>query len=551
MKILIVAFFSLFLSQLSGQEHPDSVIFRALSDEMARTRQEFRLPDAKYEPFYMRFVLIKAMNTQISASLGALTMPVNEEVSRMVMPLILFGDATDGQRPGGTTLLMGGAGQNDDYNQIRQSLWLVADRAYRRTYDAWVAEQKKKSEMQQSEINAENVEFTPTPAVTSIAPDLPAFNTKLWTDRAIELSKEFEKFKELYATRVQILLSWNGYYAVSSENVRLKVPSMVIKMIITATRNDAKGMPVKWDYSRSFENEAGMPSMESLKSEIALMVNELDALVKAPVEDANYTGPLMVEGEGSIGIFWDAILGRASGGIFNKAVVSSANNSSDLGKRLCDSRISLTVYSDKREYKGTPIKGAHGIDHDGFRPAPERTLIKNGVVVAQLAWKHHVKDGSVPTGNTRYSAASTGTGMGLGLGFYPGFMHFSASEGTTVAKMRKQLLEMAAKRGLKYAYIMRKKEYQEKVYRVYVDSGKEEWVRTSPITPAVLSRYQKSPMDLVAVSKTETLIDVPSTGPLPAVLTMVVPEALLFEEISLGKVTGTIFPPAIPHPDKR
>ena len=48
MKILIVAFFSLFLSHISGQEHPDSVIFRALSDEMTRTRQEFRLPDAKF-----------------------------------------------------------------------------------------------------------------------------------------------------------------------------------------------------------------------------------------------------------------------------------------------------------------------------------------------------------------------------------------------------------------------------------------------------------------------------------------------------------------------
>ena len=353
-----------------------------------------------------------------------------------------------------------------------------------------------------------------------------------------------------------------------------------------ATAQAEDGQELSLYYSRYGHTAADLPSDSQLLTEAKKLAKQLDALRKAPVVD-NYTGPVLFEGDGAVGVVRDTLAPDLSGTPLPVGV--SARDASRFGGGLND-RLGLRVVSPLLTVVDDPtvnavdkqaVIGGYKIDDEGV-PAERVQTIDRGKLVSLLMSRTPSKNIHQSNGHARLAMAG-----GIFRGSATNLI-VNGKRGLAEKALERKLLTEAKAQGLKYGIIIR--EFNDPAitansdltrferlqllqssddeapppallaYRVY-PGGREELVRAVQLKPIGVRAWR----DVMAVSRDRTvknflassddprLVQVSGNGPgfVPSggVESSITTPDLLFRELDLGPGSLGRFPaPAVPSP---
>jgi hypothetical protein len=447
-----------FVVQASAQ---DDAVLRAMKDEMARSLTGLHLSDLA-RPYFIAYRVSDYKTTNVAASLGSLTtsdvnnsrlltvevrtgsysldntnyIPAREFSSRMAHVL------------GGTQSLA----LDDDYRQIRRSLWLATDSEYKKSAEEFVA---KKSILQNRKETAVLADYTMQPALQSLEP-----RSKLKVDitalesLARELSAIFKSSPDIFSSQVTIIVNEEYVRYINSEGSVCIGNNPLVRVDVSASTQAVDGMPLN-DEITVFGKSMDALEKTALTERVKAMSMRLSDLRNAKSID-RYSGPVLFEGEAA---------GQLVAQVFATAINASRFPTSDepqfeeglrqaitqlggesladrLGARVMPEWLDVVDKPNAESADGVPLLGGSKIDLEAV-PTHDSVVVDHGILKQLLATRTPSSDGSSTTGSAH------------GVGATPTNLFLLSRKSVSEIELRKEALQVAKQRGLGYVIVVR------------------------------------------------------------------------------------------------
>jgi hypothetical protein len=440
----------------------DDADLRAMKDELARTMSQVQLQGMD-KPYYASYRMDDIRTSAISASLGSLTQDSSTR-ARFVGVEIRVGDPSVDNTNffstrifgAGAAGFLGGIRQaplDDNYQEIRRAFWLATDTQYKKALEDFASKR--------AALAAQN-QTTKVPDFTSEPPkvELDPLSTAALPDDdlkklARDLSAVFKSSPDLYASSVDIQARGDDARYVNSEASAFTRSERIIKLEVKARVQAADGLSIADSIDLYARTLADLPAQDALMARARAMGDRVLTLRSAASLD-RYNGPVLFEGEAApeffaqqfapglsavrtplsdeagFAQFFDQIMNQLGGRSFEDKI----------GGRVLPDFLSVTDNPRIAEYQGLKLMGTCAIDDDAVA-TQETKLVEHGLLKTLLSTR-------VPTSATPHS-----TGSRRGWGPAPSNLLITTDKPSTDADLRKQLLRLAADRGLPYAIVVR------------------------------------------------------------------------------------------------
>ena len=586
-KLFIALFFSLIFilsdQTLAQNQSTREIIQRAMKDEMNRNLQELKLESLE-RPFYISYAIRDVKTMEVIASLGAIVQS-NEDHYRTRSVRLMVGDYTlnDENFVASSGIyrqsMLGGSVSmpiEDDYSSIRRALWIATDNTYKSATEIF---EHKKAALKQQTLTGEQAsldDFSRAPVVKYTEPPrLFDFKRKAWEKKAKKISSIFLDYPDIYASRVRIFFYQSDVYYLNSEGIETIQPCILSMAQINAYTQAVDGEQMS-DHLLYFElTPDDLPSLKNIRKAVISMAEDLISLRKAPVFDESYFGPIMFENKAVADLFAQRLFTGSNGLLaYRKPIYSDARASSyrtqsetlddRLNRRILSRELTIKALPFMESFSGRKLIGSYSVDAEGVKPPQEITLVENGMLRTLL-------NNRIPTPKVRKSNGHQRLIIGRGSTLGPSVISVTTSAGKSKAEMKDELLNLAREEGLDYAIIVRKlkppvasvyrfdsmvmssSSYGSRdgssltkpvlVYRIYVDDGREELVRTISLGGISISSMRR----ILSASKKRLVHNMTVSG-IPS--TFIVPQALIIEELDVKKEQQTYMPklPVVPSP---
>ena len=404
--------------------------------------------------------------------------------------------------------------------------------------------------------------------------------------RAEKISAVFRSQKHVRDSRVAFTSYLERRWLLNSEGNAVHDTRRASGVLIVASGQAQDGQELFSYYTRYGHTAADLPGDEDLVKAAKAVAQHIEDMQKAPLID-NYTGPVLFEGDGAVGIVRAALAPHLSGTPLPVGV--SQRDATRFGGALTDrigGRVTaplLSVVDDPTAHfaEKTPLIGGYRIDDEGTE-AQKVSVIENGTLKGLLMSRTPSKQIDRSNGHARLSMPG-----GLFRGSTTNLI-LSGKGGVDRKALVKKLVAEAKSQGLPYGVIIRQLDDAPitanseltrferlqllqgvddqsppmalRAYRVY-PNGKEELIRGVQLKPVQMRAWR----DLIGVSKDRTvrnflasiddpaLVQVNGAGPgfVPSagVESSVITPDLLFRELDISPSTiGRRPEPAIPAP---
>jgi hypothetical protein len=586
--ILLCSSVSIFAQQESTRE----IIRQAMKDEMARNIENLKLENLE-RPFYISYSIRDVRTMTVTASLGAVVRSEKEH-HRNHSVRVMVGDYSRTDEnfldfTGGAyrSTLLNNADElplEDDYNGIRRALWIATDNVYKSASEKY---ERKKAALAQQNLSeeAEALEdFSRAPATVHDEPsDMLTMDQIHWEESAKTLSALFREIPDIYSSQTRIFLYRADMYFINSEGTETIQPITLTAVQVNAATQAVDGEPLTDHVLYYGLLPDDLPPLESIKNAVKRMIEELLALRTAAVFDDSYMGPVMLENQAAAEFFSQRLF-LGTGGLLahRKPAVGDARTARYLRQiagKILEDKINLRILSrdlsihslpGMDNFSGQRLIGKYSVDAEGVRPPESITLVENGMLRTLLSNRTPTPRLKQSNGHQR---PIVGTGRLASSGLGPGVISVTSSAEKPAKDMKDALLQLAKEEGLDYAIIIRKLKTPVTgidrrmdpmtwltmgssrqgsgsltdpilVYRVYVDDGREELVRSVDLSDVTLSTMRH----IIGVSSERTVYNtlVPavsgedvwysyarrvSTQGIPA--SFIVPESLILEEMEV------------------
>jgi hypothetical protein len=381
----------------------------------------------------------------------------------------------------------------DDDNPLvlRQFFWLTTDSVYKGALQAIA---RKRAALRSITVSEQLNDFSPVKPDVGISDYTPVkFNPDQWAERTRRVSAVFDSFPGLRASSVSYTAIDALHRFVSSEGTKIREQQAMGEIELRASAQASDGMILRDSaifYTRDIGNMVAEADLTSAAKAIGEQATKLAA---APLGNS-YTGPILFEGEASPQLFAQ-ILGRnlhiarkpvAAPGAPNP--VTPTELEGRRGVRILPEM--FTVVDDPT----LPLFGHQSTDDEGVKSEPI-DLVEKGVLKDFLRTRQPVHGYSDSNGRAGISG-SFGAEVPT-----PTNLLIKSSETSSVADLRKKMIDLCEQRGLPYGIVVRKLDFPSTapldearriiaassgsaepvsiplyVYRLYVD-GHEELVR--------------------------------------------------------------------------
>ena len=407
--------------ELNGIE-TDSLIFRAMADEMKRSQDSLQNSDG-IKPYFIDYVLRRRASARIESALGACKKFNSGEIKNTGIVNVIAGNkmgTTHSNKYGGVLFELP---DEISYNHIRRELWNQTDVQFKESVEA-VSKIKQRA---QEFIDDSIPEWQEQPAnviIESSALDNWQEDTQKLKVLADTLSAVFKRYPSLINPHVIIKLNYTDYYRVTSDGLHRRIPRKKITINAEVDIPTPEGKTFVID-----ENKLYSPNISQyISSRFDLSSREYNDSYKK------------------------------------------------IGKKVISNSLSVWQLGNDSVYNGRRLFRYQKYDADGIRPATIE-LIRNGVLVNQLS-------GRIPSPK---SLKSTGNEW-LGLDdefwdefrknihitkFHNGVIRITSNNTMSHARLVKNLLKLARKQDLEYAYIIK----GSNVIRINTKTGKQEELR--------------------------------------------------------------------------
>ncbi len=568
-------------------------ILDAIAEEMGRAMTQLEIPGAP-KPYHIAYKITEVDVNDCAASLGYTTSRRNRHFVNLEARVRVGSPQLDNGN-----FVVPGADELDAVAGINLSLeatpriarraaWLVTDSAYKEALIQLRAKlEARKTSGGHPDIPGWTAE---KPVVSEDAVLVPPLETLDELEaRAKTLSAAFRDQPAIRESRVAITSYLERRWYLTTEGTSVTDTRRASGVVIAATGQAEDGQLLPQYFLRYGQTAKDLPSEDELKAETKKLVDSIVALQKAPVLD-HYTGPVLFEGEGAVGLIRAALAPHLGGTPVPEGL--NPQEAKAFGGQLTDKvglkvlAPSLTIVDDPTAHEGAgkALIGGYKIDDEGV--AGQRVeVIKDGVLKTLLTSRTPSAKNQASNGHARRIAeggAFHGSTTNL----------FVSGKGAVPRKALEQRLVGAAQgEGLKYGVVIRRfddaaitsaPEFARRelyamikstdphlppptllAYKVY-PGGKEELVRGVQLAEVPIRAWK----DVIGVSKEMTAYNflaanesqlqlrlgggtddgfVPSSGIESSIVT---PDLLLKELDLSGSVTGERPLPLLPKPGK-
>lgn len=482
----------LFAGPVAAQNETDKVIFKAMQDEMKRTREQLVLPDME-RPFYVSYSVARSRQFEVAGVLGGIINSTVSDWGTVCTAQLLLGDyqhTSDTRYTGQAPKI--GSPEEIDYDMLRRSFWMVSDAAYK------YALQEDAAKKAYLKTNPLAPEIAALPELTKVAPVKKIIERKkpFNIDQAkleeivSKVSAIFEDYKDIYNSSVGIYGTEIDFYKQTSEDVTLKQPESYVNFYASGYVLTEDGVKISNTYSVLAATPDDLPSLEELEKGVRAFAEDLLKLRSVPVIDEYYSGPVLFEGSASSAIFTSNLL--HPGALFAARTAIGQKQPQTLenrvGRKILDTRLTVKNYTTLEKYNGVDLLGTYTIDAEGVIPASEMTLVENGILKMFLNGRIPTLKAPQSTGSSRFLA----TGADVAYTTAPGTIHVQVDKGMKQEKMKKALIKAAKEEGLDYAYIVRDfGGLASHIYKVDVKDGSETQVRFGNVSGINLAKLKR------------------------------------------------------------
>jgi TldD protein len=447
-----IAAFALVLTSLSVQAAQSDAVMDALQAELKRS-MALTLNQLD-KPYYINFSVDDQHAWSASATMGGL---ISSNTSNFRVPNvhIRVGDYKfdntnwTGAGAAGPRYALGSFPLEDDPLVIRQYFWLATDSIFKGSLQSIA---RKRAALKSVTVNEQLPDFSPAAAFTAIHDYTPAkFDQPAWAEKTRKVSAVFEDFPGLRASSATFTAIDSLHRFVSSEGTKLRQPQTVGMFELRASAQAPDGMIVR-DAGLFYTHDiaAMFPEAELAKS-ARTMSEQLVKLAAAPMGD-NYSGPVLFEGVASAQLMAE-ILGRNLH--ISRKPVAPAGQAPQAATTDLEGRRGVRIMPeifDVTDDPTLPLFGKEEADEEGV-PDKKLSLVEKGVLKDFLRTRQPVRGYNDSNGHGRI-AGSYGAEIPV-----PTNLMIHASESSSVADLKKKLIDLCQQRGLPYGMIVRKMDF--------------------------------------------------------------------------------------------
>ncbi len=567
-------------------------VLDAVAAEMERSLSGLRIEGA-HPPYFLGYKLTEVEVNDAVASLGGITSQKERHFVNLEAHVHVGSYQFDNSNfvAAGRDNLDGRSEQSlplePNPASARRAAWLATDEAYKEAIEQIQAKQEVLKRGAAGGVSNVPSYSKPKPAAMSEQILVPKLETvEEMKQRAARISAVLRGKPGVRDSRVAFTSYLERRWLLNSEGNSVHDTRRVSGVLIVASAQAEDGQELTLTYSRYGLTAAELPDDKELSAEAAKLVEQLDALRKAPLVEG-YTGPVLFEGDGAVGVVRATLAPHMSGtplpvGVGGRDAIRFGGALNDrLGLRVVSPALSFVDDPTVATIDGTSVIGGYKIDDEGV-PAQRVEVIKDGTLKTLLMSRTPSRQIDQSNGHARLAMPG-----GVFRGSATNLL-VSARGGLDRKALLRKLTAEAKSQGLKYGIDIRLlddpaitanseltrferlqllQSADEEApplallaYRVTAD-GKEELVRGVQLKPIGVRAWR----DVIATSKKRTvrnflasvddplLVQVGGAGPgfVPSagVESSIATPDLLFRELDLGpSALGRRLAPAVPAP---
>jgi hypothetical protein len=579
------AVLSLLESGAAAQAGDEDVLLRAMREELERSRQ-LRVVGAGGDdvPYFISYTVSDQNDLSVAATLGSITSSTR---SRFRIPSIdvrvgsydfdntghVFSGYYSGSRFDSEPWPL-----DDDYQALREALWLATDHAYKAAVESIA--RKRASLNSVAESQEKLMDYSKAEPVTSIAKiATDKMDDAQWRARIAKLSGIFRAYPEILASGVEFNANLGPTYYLDSDGTAVRFQDDVVWLTARAEVQAADGTLMREGISMQSLELRTFPSEADLTTAVTALAERVKVRVKAPVAES-YTGPVLFEPQAAAQLLGQLIGDNLRAG---RKPISDGNRpvnyvpsefESRVGARVLPEWMDVTDDATQTMWQGKPLVGCYSFDVEGVRPQAVN-VIEKGVFKSFLTTRQPVKGFPQSNGHARLGGAYGTKAAAIGNLFV------KASQTQSLDDLKKRMLQMLKDRDKPFGMLVHRLDYPFSstggdlqqlmasaaqsggsarpasppilLYRVYPD-GHEELVRGLRFRGV----STRSLRDIVAASTETALFEFINNaaplaflgaGGLIAPASVVAP-GLLFEELELEHPQEQLQkPPIVPSPN--
>jgi hypothetical protein len=559
-RVIIVILGIIFIGFTSTQSvFPQSLvddrIMSSMRDELQRNFDG--IAEGRNEkPFFISYLIANARNTSVSASLGAISNS-NRQCYKDWQVRLMIGDyeisdenfnyAQPDEMIFERSIPMP---VDNDYNGIRRSLWMTSNNIYESAATTYKNKIALIQHKQLGDSSLEIADFSHAPVVKMQQPaKISQIDQTQLEQKAREYSSIFKNYPDVFSSGISFNVFESMVYFVNSEGTEIQFPFNITTLSIVAVTMSKDSERMTRDITYTVELPDSLPSDESIKSDIYMLIDNLLELKGAERFEDDYTGPVLMEGEAVAENMERFLFGGPDALIAYRENLESSDQmniyfqhntnslQSKINKQIISKDLTITALPFCSEYLGKNLLGTFNVDAEGVIPPANLILVENGVLKSLLNGRTPSRYIPESNGHMRFSYNSRGISGQVG----PGVIKISSSTTYSMDELKKELLKQAKEQGLEYAILIRSlkvggAEKPHNYYKVSVETGEETILRSVRIKNLSLQSLRRSPKFANTEIVHNTLLAIgsdESRGETGVPSSFIVPEAMLISEIEM------------------
>ena len=437
-----------------------NAVLDKIAEEMNRDMKELEIPGAP-KPYSISYKITEVDVNDVAASLGQTTSKRNrhfvnlEARVRVGSPKLDNGNyvVPEAAEIDGTSAI--NLPLEFDERIARRSAWLVTDQAYKEALiqlNAKLEARKAGGTLRPSDVPA----WTDTKPVVSEEPVLvPPLETldELET-RAKAVSATLRDQAGLRDSRVALTSYLERRWYLTTEGTSVTDTRRASGVLIAVSGQADDGQLLHNYFMRYGHTAKDLPSDKDLTAEAKRLGESVAQLAKAPVID-RYTGPVLFEGEGAVGLVRNSLAPNLGGtpvpeGLTPQEARQFGGALTDkVGLRVTSPQLSVIDDPTAKDGDGKALIGGYKIDDEGVA-AQKVQVIKDGKLETLLLSRTPSQKDQQSNGHARRTAdggAFHGSATNLFL---------SAKGGVSRKALEGRLASAARGEGLKYGLLIRR-----------------------------------------------------------------------------------------------
>lgn len=361
-----------------------SAVLSVMKDELQRSFEE--LKKQPIPPYFMSYEIIETDSFGLMSSFGVIRNK-SESRWRMAQVSVRVGDyKLDNTHP-----IRGGLPMSffqrfsqaqvpieEEEDALRMVLWYHTDKKYKQAVEQLTKVRTNvKVKVQEEDTSAD---FSREPPEKYIE-DTVFFelDQDLWEQKLKRYSAPFAEDGEIYEANAMLSVTGETRWFVNSEGSEIRTSRQYFRLFIMAFTKADDGMELpRYESFFAFTPE-GFPDDETILRRVDKMIEDLQALRKAPVVDP-YTGPAILSGRAS-GVFFHEVFGHRIEGHRQKRQEEGQTFKKKVGEKLLPETFSIYFDPTIQKINSIELAGHYQYDNEGVKvqrvPVIEQGVLKN------------------------------------------------------------------------------------------------------------------------------------------------------------------------------